>query len=141
MSLTSTVAITTVMPKQLSYITPATLRTWIDLDPQDVAVVDVRDIDYVGGHIVNAINIPAAEFELRISQLESQIASKAKVVFHCMLSQQRGPTCAAAYTRSLANKGHHSQEVYVLTGGFSQWAQKYGSNPEYTEGFVPELYQ
>lgn len=128
------------MPNKLSYITSATLRTWLDIDPAGVAIVDVRDSDFIGGHIVNAINIPADKFELSLANLEEKIASKPKVVFHCMLSQQRGPTCAASYARALTNKGTINQEVYVLTGGFNEWARKYGTNTKYTQDFQPDLF-
>jgi hypothetical protein len=58
-----------------------------------------------------------------------------------MLSQQRGPTCAAVYAQKLASRGTKNQEVYVLTGGFNEWARNFGEDPRYTEGFIAELYR
>ena len=65
------------------------------------------------------------------------------MVFHCQLSQQRGPSCAAAYYRHNYNSNkpeEDNQEIYVLTGGFSEWAREYGKDKNVTENFKPQLY-
>ncbi|CRK40608.1 hypothetical protein BN1723_004857 [Verticillium longisporum] len=70
------------------------------------------------------------------------------VVFHCALSQQRGPSAALKYLRErdqmmrrenpaeLAN-----QTVYVLDLGFSGWQQTYGEDERLTDGYSKELWQ
>ena len=61
-------------------------------------VVDVRDYDYTGGHIKGAVNITADEFsqDEDVDALVQKVRAGGheRVVFHCMLSQQRGPFCA-----------------------------------------------
>jgi Cdc25 family phosphatase len=51
------------------------------------------------------------------------------VVFHCVLSQQRGPSSALKYLRGRdAMFGEQirdaKQKVYVLDGGFQKWQEK-----------------
>ena len=62
------------------------------------------------------------------------------MVFHCALSQQRGPSAALRYIRARkrllgvggddsGKDGKHSEEskqkVYILEGGFVKWQEKY----------------
>lgn len=79
-----------------------------------------------------------------------QLQGAEKVVFHCALSQQRGPSAALKYLRERgrifgpestavgsgdAGGGEgkavddpgkvRRQEVYVLDGGFAAWQEKY----------------
>ncbi len=55
------------------------------------------------------------------------------VVFHCALSQQRGPTAAGMFVREkerlVGKEGEEAgeengQEVFVLEGGFVKWQEK-----------------
>lgn len=56
----------------------------------NVAIVDVRDADYEGGHITGAIHSPSATFlDGGIETLREQVKDKKTVVFHCALSQVR----------------------------------------------------
>jgi rhodanese-related sulfurtransferase len=105
-----------------------------------IAIVDVRDSDHIGGHIRSSINVPSTKFLSKMPKLEAALQNRQRVVFHCQLSQQRGPTCAAAYCKHLNGKGLKNQEVYVLSGGFNEWARHYGPDKRYTESFRPELY-
>lgn len=110
----------------------------------DLTVIDVRDSDYVGGHIAGGINAPTQTHDYRMPELVRQLQDKESVVFHCALSQQRGPSSALNYLRERerllgiktngtkkvdgpageapAVKG---QTVYVLDGGFVKWQEKY----------------
>ena len=72
------------------------------------------------------------------------------VVFHCMLSQQRGPSAALKYLRErdeiLKGLGETGpldgpQEVYVLDRGFQGWQEKYGEDERLTEGYVKDLWE
>lgn len=116
-------------------ISPATLKEWLNSD-NPPAVVDVRDEDYFGGHIRDAINFPSETFSKDLSKLEEILQKHDRVVFYCQLSQVRGPTCAKKY---IINSTSTSQKVYVLNGGFNNWAQTY--NGELTDGFIPDLYR
>lgn len=64
-----------------------------------VAVVDVRDSDHIGGHIMGSIHAPAPTLDYRLPELVRELKDKDKVVFHCALSQVRGPSAALRYIR------------------------------------------
>ena len=59
--------------------------------PKTFKVVDVRDDDYVGGHIPGTINVPSRQFSSRVTDLLDELKDTEAVVFTCALSQQRGP--------------------------------------------------
>lgn len=64
---------------------------------QHVLVIDVRDSDFVGGHISGCVNQPAAMFEdnANVDKFLARLpASVRTLVVHCYLSQQRGPFVA-----------------------------------------------
>ncbi|KAJ7812901.1 Rhodanese-like domain-containing protein [Mycena leptocephala] len=61
---------------------------------QDYLVVDVRDDDYAGGNIKSAVNLPSRQFEMSVYDLVQKKADVKAVVFHCAVSQMRGPKAA-----------------------------------------------
>jgi Cdc25 family phosphatase len=70
------------------------------------------------------------------------------VIFHCALSQQRGPFAALKYLRerdgllaSLGEEPPAEQEVYLLEQGFTGWQEVYGEDERLTEGFRKELWR
>ena len=69
-----------------------------------VAVIDVRDADHIGGHIRSSIHVPSSNLPDRITELVDTLAEKDIVVFHCSLSQQRGPGAALKYLRERDSK-------------------------------------
>ena len=94
--------------------------------------------------------------------LVRQLQDKATVVFHCALSQQRGPGAALKYMRerermfpagvkqTLAAEESESaqkdkivaqQTVYVLDRGFVGWQEVYGEDERLTENYRKELWQ
>lgn len=119
-----------------------------------VAVVDVRDDDHVGGHISGSRHVPSSKLDHRIPEIVSTLHGTEIVVFHCALSQQRGPSAALRYMREKENQikkveyekskrfprtelndgeskqspsGEIEQQVYVLDQGFVGWQEKYES--------------
>ena len=132
-----------------------------------VAVVDVRDDDHVGGHIRGSLHVPMSSLDWRTPEIIRKLASKQVVVFHCALSQQRGPTAALRYLRERQEKadkgqlpdgvavaeGEHTcegqrsgsekpaQEVYVLDRGFVGWQHKYGRDERLTEAYAPDIWE
>nr|XP_019013783.1 uncharacterized protein I206_01856 [Kwoniella pini CBS 10737]OCF52564.1 hypothetical protein I206_01856 [Kwoniella pini CBS 10737] len=104
---------------------------------KEFAVVDVRDSDFVGGNIVSAINCPSDTFHANVDELVKKLESVPKVIFHCALSQARGPKAARIYaeTRSHALPSSSSQEVFVLRDGFSGFQSKFRHDPELIEKF------
>jgi rhodanese-related sulfurtransferase len=151
----------------ITYIKPSALSNQL-LDPSassKVAVVDVRDNDYLGGHIKNSVHAPIDQFDARMPELLRTLKDKDRVVFHCMLSQQRGPSAALSYARAKAEQVAKErkaeggdgksdddedgkdilriggQEVCVLQGGFGQWQSRYGKDKRLTDGYVKELWE
>jgi hypothetical protein len=59
--------------------------------PKSFKIVDVRDDDYIGGHIPGTLNVPSQQFSSRVGDLVDELKDNEAVVFTCALSQQRGP--------------------------------------------------
>ncbi|KAJ5907469.1 hypothetical protein N7495_000151 [Penicillium taxi] len=110
---------------------------------QELAIVDVRDSDHIGGNIVTSIWAPSEQLDARVPELVLNLKDRKTVVFHCMLSQQRGPSAALKYARARASKYpdvYSDQTIYILEGGFLQWGQKYGKDSSLTVGFVEDIW-
>ena len=141
----------------LQRVSPTSLASSLLSDSSKIAVIDVRDSDHIGGHIKSSSWIPAHELDARIPELLRVHRDKDKVVFHCMLSQQRGPSAALKFARALRDKqekerkaagkgvgeaeGKEGPEVCVLEGGFGMWQARYGEDERLTEGFVKDLWE
>ncbi|KAK5163907.1 Cdc25 phosphatase Ibp1 [Saxophila tyrrhenica] len=139
----------------LSWITREDLAESVRSGKPGVTVIDVRDSDYIGGHIKGCMNVPTNTHDYRMPELIRTLRDQDKIVFHCSLSQQRGPGSALRYLRErdrMAEKGEiqqrrdgkdvkSAQEVVVLDGGFSKWQQKFGEDQEVTEGYAKDLWE
>ncbi|KAI1148030.1 Rhodanese-like protein [Nemania diffusa] len=124
-----------------------------------IAVVDVRDDDHIGGHIRTSLHFPSASLDATMPTLLRRLADKEVVVFHCALSQQRGPGAALRYLRekdvaqrkeAAASNGEaekktgeeeKAQKVYVLDEGFVGWQAVYGLDEQLTEGYRKDLWE
>jgi rhodanese-related sulfurtransferase len=134
--------------------------------PSNTAVIDVRDSDHIGGHIRGSTWIPSSQLDYKVPELLRTLKEKEVVVFHCALSQQRGPSAALRYLRekerldpsaNLESKGEVKEEgagasegnetegkkqrVYVLKGGFTEWQEKYGEDKTLTEGYQKDIWE
>jgi len=138
--------------------------------PHNIAVVDVRDSDHIGGHIKGSTWVPSNELDYKTPELIRTMKGKDIVVFHCALSQQRGPSAALRYLREkerldpttwteskgeVEEKGEQvekkeegegsgkekKQRVVVLRGGFTQWQEKYGADEKLTEGWQKDIWE
>lgn len=138
--------------------------------PANTAVVDVRDSDHIGGHIRGSTWMPSSQLDYKSPELVRMLKDKDVVVFHCALSQQRGPSAALRYLRekerldpkaNLTSKGEvkeegagkketeegakeeksKEQKVYVLRGGFTEWQEKYGEDEKLTEGYQKDIWE
>jgi rhodanese-related sulfurtransferase len=121
--------------------------------PSYLAVVDVRDSDHIGGHILGSTWLPSSELDYKTPELIRTMKDKEVVVFHCALSQQRGPSAALRYLREKKRLESGSkvegsevgegkkQKVLVLKGGFGEWQEKYGPDKELTEKWDKELWE
>lgn len=100
--------------------------------------------DHIGGHIKSSRHAPSETVNYK--ELAHELQGAEKVIFHCALSQQRGPNAALKYLHErerlfgvdlsteatnniddgeLKEGGVKKQEIYVLDGGFVQWQEKY----------------
>ncbi|KAJ2581621.1 Cdc25 phosphatase Ibp1 [Coemansia sp. RSA 1836] len=116
---------------------------------RDYIVIDVRDTDYVGGHIPGADNVPAHTLLERAEGIIDKYQCVPLVVFHCALSQVRGPKAAKKYLRAVDQRLEtaaqdsplHKQQVKILMGGFNSWYARYAhAEPELVEGFDQKLW-
>ncbi|PLN83256.1 Rhodanese-like domain-containing protein [Aspergillus taichungensis] len=115
--------------------------------PNKLAIIDVRDSDHVGGHISTSTWIPSSSLEVHLPELIRTLKDKEKVVFHCALSQQRGPSAALRYARErervlgAEEAAASGQEVFVLEGGFVEWQEKYGKDVRLTEAYAEDVWK
>ncbi|PVU97999.1 hypothetical protein BB559_001843 [Furculomyces boomerangus] len=122
----------------------------------DYLVVDVRDNDFIGGHIPGAINVPAYEIRDKAVSLVREYCDIPMIVFHCALSQARGPKSARIYSEIsqqlsisssqtsdsfVLSKKLEKQKIMVLTGGFTTWYYKYKNDPSMIEDADHSLWE
>ena len=144
----------TMSVSSLTYLPPTAVADLLRDDSQSSkgAVIDVRDSDYIGGHIHGCQHVPIDQLDARLPELLRVNKDKEKVIFHCMLSQQRGPRAALMYARAKqAQEGKEKkngtkseslkQDVCVLEGGFGAWQSRYGEDKNLTEGYVKDLWE
>ncbi|QSL67191.1 hypothetical protein MERGE_001581 [Pneumocystis wakefieldiae] len=115
----------------------------------DIIIVDVRDDDFIGGHIKGALHIPSYELSSHILNLIEETKDAKEIIFYCSFSQQRGPSGARLFLKE-RQKIHNIKEiqekhifpkVYVLRGGFVEWQKKYGNDEELTDKYNKELWE
>jgi rhodanese-related sulfurtransferase len=101
--------------------------------------------DHVGGHIRSSTWVPSSTLDVRMPELIRTLKDKKMVVFHCALSQQRGPSAALRYAReresALGAQESPNQQVFVLDGGFVEWQQKYGSDTKLTDAYAADIWE
>ncbi|EME43809.1 hypothetical protein DOTSEDRAFT_44167 [Dothistroma septosporum NZE10] len=128
----------------LERISREDLAKKVRAEDSKLAIIDVRDSDYIGGHILGCQNVPTNTHDYKMPELVRTLKEKETVVFHCALSQQRGPSSALKYLRERErlSEGDDAlkQKVFVLDGGFQKWQEKYGMDTKLTEGYVKDLW-
>lgn len=96
---------------------------------KDYLVVDVRDDDFAGGNIKGAKNVPSSTIYDAVDDLVRDTKDIKKLVFHCALSQVRGPKAARIYAETRQNMLQETEpnqpEVLILRDGFTQFQVKY----------------
>ena len=139
----------------LKFIKPPALYSWLTKNGTaphgSLAIIDVRESDYVGGHIKGSWHYPAGDFYNSLPEIYDKVYTNKihDVVFHCMLSQSRGPSATLKFLRSIHEivdskvKKYLEEEVhvYVLKGGFNRWQGEYGKDSSVTEGYNAELWE
>ncbi|KAI0300319.1 Rhodanese-like domain-containing protein [Russula brevipes] len=110
---------------------------------KDYLVVDVRDSDFIGGNIINCRNAPSATFLDGLDGLVRDTKDVPRVIFHCALSQQRGPKAARQYKdrrNQLQKDNDTPQEVLILRGGFTEFQAKFKDDPELVEKWSKDIW-
>lgn len=98
-----------------SEASPYGLKETLDLNPQTVMVVDVRDAEsFATEHIRGAANIPAGEIVTRLANLPRE---KTLVVYCWDMTCDLAPKAAL----QLTEKGFRAQ---FLLGGIVEWRHK-----------------
>ncbi|KAH9179199.1 Rhodanese-like domain-containing protein [Lactarius sanguifluus] len=113
------------------------------LPRKDYIVVDVRDSDFIGGHIKNCHNSPSTTFLDKLDDLVKDTKDIPQVIFHCALSQQRGPKAARQYNdrrNQLRNDNDTPHEVFVLHGGFTEFQEKFKGDPQLVENWNKDIW-
>lgn len=102
-------------------------------------------LDHIGGHIRSSTWAPSSSLDVRMPELVRTLKDTERVVFHCALSQQRGPSAALRYAReretAFGEEESKKQEICVLDGGFVKWQEKYGKDNTLTESYVEDIWQ
>lgn len=115
------------------YIHPSALAELLR-DPESSAklpvIIDVRDTDYAGGHIRSAVNITEDNFmdDDDVDALVNMYKDKDAIVFHCMMSQVRGPSCAKRFKARMEvilEEATHKPRVLILHGGYERFREIY----------------
>jgi rhodanese-related sulfurtransferase len=128
------------------YLEANALAESLKKNPNSVLVIDVREDDFEGGNIVGALNHPAGYFSHLTAQAILEVWQEGQeVVFHCMKSQVRGPTCASFFDDYVASKTDVTLSVRVLQYGFEYFVAKYGRDPTLVENYqanvrIPMIY-
>ncbi|VVB13063.1 unnamed protein product [Arabis nemorensis] len=110
------------MERSISYITSTQLLP-LHRRP-NIAIIDVRDEERnYDGHIAGSLHYASGSFDDKISHLVQNVKDKDTLVFHCALSQVRGPTCARRLVNYLDEKKQDSgiKNIMILERGFNGW--------------------
>lgn len=123
--------------EMVTYISPAKLKQRLEENKGDIQIIDVRDDDRADGHIEGSKWISSQTFASRAGALAEEYESQDKtLVFHCMFSQSRGPTCAGIFKGKLSAEA--KCKVAVLEGGYMTWEQQFPDQCVYEEGTVKD---
>ncbi|CEP62673.1 phosphatase YCH1 LALA0_S06e01046g [Lachancea lanzarotensis] len=136
----------------IKYIDASELFKWLksghSTSNEPFQIIDVRGSDYVGGHIKGSWNVPYRQLRDDVEkchELQNQLKNAAgssvvNCVFHCALSQQRGPSAAMRFLRLLEDEDLSNFRIYVLRGGFNHWQSLYGEDQSVTESYQKDLW-
>ncbi|KAE9394883.1 Rhodanese-like protein [Gymnopus androsaceus JB14] len=112
---------------------------------KDYLVVDVRDDDWAGGNIVGGINMPSNDFLNSVDQLVKETKDVPMVIFHCALSQMRGPKAARIYKETRQNilsetDSTSPTKVLILRDGFTGFQAKFKDDPKLVEKWDKDVW-
>ncbi|KAL9660040.1 hypothetical protein QQ045_024850 [Rhodiola kirilowii] len=110
------------MTRSISYITGSELLS-LARKP-NIAVVDVRDDERsYDGHIAGSLHFASDSFMEKLPNLVQSVKGKDTLVFHCALSQVRGPRCARRFADYLSEVKDETgvKNVMILERGYNGW--------------------
>ncbi|KAL6585408.1 cell division cycle-related protein [Orobanche minor] len=109
------------MNRSISYITGSDLLA-LKRRP-NIAIVDVRDNERKSdGHIAGSLHFASSTFVDKLPDLVEATKDKDTLVFHCALSQVRGPRCAETFAQYLSKEKYAGVEnIMVLKRGYNDW--------------------
>ncbi|KAL7248041.1 hypothetical protein ACSBR2_002859 [Camellia fascicularis] len=110
------------MAKSISYVTGSQLLS-LKRRP-NIAVVDVRDDERsYDGHITGSLHYASDTFSDKMPNLIQAVRGKDTLVFHCALSQVRGPKCARRLADYLGELKEDMgiKSIMVLERGYNGW--------------------
>lgn len=89
----------------VDWIEQSELKELLLSDRTDFTIVDVRDIDFEGGNIKGAINIPYFTSE-KAEKLAQEVVDSKKtlVIFHCFFCRMRGLVAFKKFNAVLQEK-------------------------------------
>ena len=94
-----------------------------------------------GGNIKGATNYPSNTFIDNVNDIINLHSEYPNIVFHCALSQSRGPKAARIYNEIKNNLNRDSdQNVYILTGGCTHFQSLYSNDETLIENFNPSIW-
>ena len=101
-------------------------------------MVDVREHDFKRVQVLKikgAMHYTVSRVRQDVAPLVKALRNQRVVVFHCMYSQQRGPSCADRY---IEYRRKHPQDgpeqlVLVLRGGFHNFHKEYKDDAQLFE--------
>ncbi|KAL3536227.1 hypothetical protein ACH5RR_004688 [Cinchona calisaya] len=110
------------MARSIPYVTSSELFS-LKSRP-NIAIVDVRDDERnYDGHIAGSLHFASHTFFDKIPTLIDAAKGKDTLVFHCALSQVRGPKCARWFADYLAEtkEGAGIKNIMILEHGYNGW--------------------
>ncbi|KAF9281833.1 hypothetical protein BGZ74_002264 [Mortierella antarctica] len=129
-----------------SHVLEELLKDKTKVPRKDYLIIDVRDADYIGGHIPGCLNIPAHDLPDQLPQLIEEYKNVPQLFFHCALSQVRGPKAANRWSQAVALAAETAttpapaQKINILRGGFGAWQRKHKDNRELVEDYEEEYW-
>lgn len=99
------------------------LQKIIENDPiqnkNKVLIIDARDPAFFElGTIPNSINLPLAEFEIYIKELEENLKEAEKIIIYCS-----SHSCPDSKKLALKLQGAGYQGLYIYKGGYQEWSE------------------
>ncbi|KAK9447678.1 Rhodanese-like domain-containing protein [Limtongia smithiae] len=127
-------------------ITRETFVSWLQagqVPGKDFVLVDVRRIDYEGGTICGAINLPAQSLYATIPTLYTlfSTAGVKNVVWFCGSSKGRGTRAGGWFADYISSQNDTTMQSNVLQGGIKGWVAAGDEYIKLMDGFDASVWK